>query len=69
MKNTYNSTKVCTFCNSKERSQGILLKSNDDGTLCICEECIHDGVAAIAIELRKRRERFGQEVKLTINKG
>jgi hypothetical protein len=64
LKNTYNSTKVCSFCNSKQRSQGILLKSNDDGTLYICEECIHDGVAAIAIELKSRRDRFKQPFKL-----
>ncbi|NDG29279.1 hypothetical protein EB118_04150 [bacterium] len=64
MKNTYNSSKVCSFCNSKERSQGILLKGNADETLYICQECIHDAVATIAIELKLRRDRFNQPFSL-----
>lgn len=64
MKNTYNSSKVCSFCNSKQRSQGILLKSSDNLGIYICQECIHDGVAAIALELKIRRERFNQPFSL-----
>lgn len=67
LRNTYNSTKVCSFCNSKERSQGIVLKSLEDATIYICERCVSDAVATIAIELKLRRDRFKQP--FTLKKG
>jgi hypothetical protein len=64
MKNSFNSSLTCSFCGERRSGPEVLIKSSVSSNVVICQICISVAVEITAIELRRRREQFGQKLQL-----